>query len=313
MRTRVFQMLFAYYMNGGILLKDAMKLMAKSFSDAYKLYILLLFLIGEITDYASKQLHEAEKKASITHKNYNANRRFVQNGFARQLLENRLLMQYLGSYNLNWDLGINAVRSIYWDIVNSDFYQQYMDDVQPSYDKDKALWIQIFGQIVVENDVLKSVLEEMEIKMDSFNLISDLDVITSYVVKTIRFFKKDNGSDQEILRIYDKNEDIEFANKLFLTTVNEKDKYREYIENHLINWDVGRVSFTDKLLMQQALAEIFNFDDIYIEITLDEYIELAKEFSGDKSYIFVNGILNEIVNDLRGQSSLPKLLLMKKK
>ena len=80
----------------------------------------------------------------------------------------------------------------------------------------------------------------------------------------------------------------------------------DYVHQHLKNWDADRLALMDTIILQAALAELLYFPEIALEVTLNEYIELAKEYSGDKSYLFVNGILNEILLDLKREGKLVK-------
>ncbi|MBO4666196.1 MAG: transcription antitermination factor NusB [Paludibacteraceae bacterium] len=128
----------------------------------------------------------------------------------------------------------------------------------------------------------------------------------SYVVKSIRQFREENGAEQALLQMFDHEEELQFAQNLLSTAIEHRDEAMDYVHQHLKNWDADRLALMDTIILQAALAELLYFPEIALEVTLNEYIELAKEYSGDKSYLFVNGILNEILLDLKRENKLVK-------
>jgi len=144
----------------------------------------------------------------------------------------------------------------------------------------------------------------LELSLDQQNWDTDLNVVLSYIVKTIKRFKADSNADQPLLEMFDNEDELEFAQKLLLETIAHKPEYDAVIEDHLKNWQMDRVAMMDRIILAQALGEIKTFPEIAPQVSLNEYIELSKEFSTEKSYIFVNGTLVEI---LRDEQSLKKV------
>ena len=95
------------------------------------------------------------------------------------------------------------------------------------------------------------------------------------------------------------HEDKTFALKLLHNTILDETKYRELIEKHTDKWDFERIAFMDLIIMQVAIAEIFTFDDIPTNVSMNEYIELSKAYSTPKSGLFINGVLDAIVSSLK--------------
>ena len=307
-RTRVIQTLFAYYQSGETGIVKPSKALLHSFADTYSLYITLLALVNELTDYAQNQLAENISRARAIHASYAPNRRFVENAFAKQLFENRTLRHYIEDEHLSWEAASTAVADIYRQLIEQPFYKAYMAEPEPSYEADKAVWRKIFGELLPDNDSLISGLEELEIALDKQNWTVDAGIILSFIVKTIKRFNKDHGADQELLPMLANDDEEQFALKLLEQSINLHDETTQLIHAHLKNWDADRLAFMDTIILQVALAEILAFPDIAIEISLNEYIELAKEYSGDKSYLFINGILNEILLQLKRENRLLKPL-----
>jgi N utilization substance protein B len=153
---------------------------------------------------------------------------------------------------------------------------------------------------------LYSALEELEIRLDHQGWTVDIDLILTYVVKTIKRFKQENGDEQELLEMFDSDSELVFAKDLLRLSIEHADEYRELIAHAAQNWEADRIAYMDYIIMIAALTEITQFNDIALEVSMNEYIELAKEYSGEKSYTFINGILNKIVQNLRAENKLFK-------
>ena len=306
-RTKVVQTLFAYYKDGEKTPLTARKELLKSFSDTYSLYMMLLAFACELTDYAAEQIREAKTRAAVTHTHYEPNYRFVNNRIAQQLFNNRKLRNYMEDQHLRWDLGMHAVEPAYKQMVASEYYKEYMTKPEePSYDDEKTLWRKVYNSLL-SNEDMEAALEDMEVALDQRGWTTDADVILTYVVKTIKRFKEELGDDQELLAMFDTEAELNFGKDLLQLTIEHADEYKALIEKALQNWDTERLAFMDTIILMTALTEILGFNDIALEVSMNEYIEIAKEYSGEKSYIFINGVLDRVVNDLRHENALFKV------
>ena len=281
-RTKVIQTLFAYYKDGAKTSLTARKELLDSFSDAYALYMLMLGFADELTRFADSQIEANKTRAAIMHQRYTPNRRFVNNSVSQQLFNNRRLRAYLEEQHLSWDVVLPAITSIYKELLETPYYKEFMELSSPTYEDEKQLWRKIYGNLLSNNEHLYSALEELEIRLDHQGWTVDIDLILTYVVKTIKRFKQENGDEQELLEMFDSESELVFAK------------------------DLLRIAYMDYIIMIAALTEITQFNDIALEVSMNEYIELAKEYSGEKSYTFINGILNKIVQNLRAENKLFK-------
>lgn len=305
-RTRVIQTLFAHYKNPGSTRLTAQKELHKSFADTYDLYFMLLDFANELTAYAQQQLEEQIVRARATHSDWTPNRRFVNNRLAQQLFDNRALRVRITEQRLCWDCGIPAISNVYKQMVGSEFYKTYMQAEQCTYEDDKRLWRQIYQFLLVENSALQEALEEMEVVLDKTNWTTDMDVVLSYVIKTIKRFKEEDTPETPLLQMFDTEEELQFANELLDKAILGHEQYEHLINSHLKGWEADRIADMDRIILEIALAEIFEFPQIALTISLNEYIELAKEYSGEKSHQFINGILNEILRELKQDNKLFK-------
>ncbi|MBR1426393.1 MAG: transcription antitermination factor NusB [Paludibacteraceae bacterium] len=303
-RTRVVQTLFAYYQDEEKTPLTARKELLKSYADTYNLYFLLLDFANELTAYAQTSIDEMQARAKATHTPYQTNLRFVDNRFASQVFHDNALRNHLEQQHLSWDAGHSAVVSVYKALLNMDAYKDYMAQREVSYEDDKALWRRIYTDLLPDNEDMLSALDEMELKLDGGNWTTDLNMVLSYIVKTVK--RSRSGEPLPLLPMFDNEPEVNFGPELLSYAIEHRPEYDELIARHLKNWEADRVAYMDKIILYIALAEIEHFPEIALQVSLNEYIEMAKEFSGEKSHLFINGILNEILLELRDGNKLLK-------
>lgn len=310
-RTRVIQTLYAYYKDPEKTFLTARKELNKSFADSYDLYFVLLDFANELTAYAQRQMEDQIARAKATHSSWTPNRRFVRNRLAQQLFENRALRARVQEQQLSWDSGMQAVSDVYRRLIESSYYREYMEAERCTYEDDKRLWRQIYQHLMPENEALYDALDEMELVLDKSNWTTDVEVVLSYVVKTIKRFAEDSTPETPLLEMFDSEEEVQFASSLLEKAIKGHDRYEQLINENLKGWEADRIAYMDRIILETALAEILEFEDIALTVSMNEYIELAKEYSGDKSYMFINGILTEILRRMKNEGSLFKALSLK--
>lgn len=306
-RTKVVQTLFAQYSGNDHTALSARKTLLSKFSSTYSLYMMMLSFADELTTYAEEQISENQKRASVLHQTYIANRNFVNNRLAQQIFNNRRIRNYLENENLRWDVGMSAVEATYKLLINTPFYQEFMALEKPTYEDEKTLWRKIYGSLLLESETLSSALEEMEVALDQEGWTIDMDMVITYVIKTLKRFKEDDTDELPLLEMFASEAELEFGKNLLQWSIEQTEENKGLIANSLQNWEADRIAYMDQIILLVALAEIRKCNEIALEISMNEYIEIAKEYSSDKSYIFINGVLNRIVNDLRAENQLFKV------
>jgi len=148
---------------------------------------------------------------------------------------------------------------------------------------------------------LSDILEEQSIYWND-----DLEFITSMIVKTFRKFKEEDGSERSLMGLYKNPEDRDYVVKLFRQTILNRDEYVEYIKINTRNWDLERIAFMDILIMQMAIAELVAFPSIPTKVTLNEFLEISKYYSTSKSNIFINGVLDKVMAQLKEDKKVQK-------
>jgi transcription antitermination protein NusB len=300
-RIKVVQMVYAYYQSDSKDLAKAEKEFFHSIEKACDLYHYLLQLILAVTNYANQRIDAAKNKYLPTVKEKNPNFRFVENKFVAQLVKNESLKSYLKKTRMSWDNNESFIKSVYEAIVTSDFYAEYMDAPETNYQADQDIWRKIFKSILQKSEDLTEVIEEQSIYWND-----DLDIIITFVMKTIKRFKSETGASQELLPMFKDETDRAFASDLFCTTIRNRERYRSLIDDAIKNWEIERLAMMDLIILQVALAEIIDIEGIPVNVSLNEYIDIAKTYSTQKSGTFVNGTLDHIVTCLRRENKFFK-------
>ena len=302
-RIKVVQLTYAYYQNGNKNMDNAEKELLFSLSKAYDLYNYLLLLIVEVSREERRRLEiltaRAEREGTEA-----PSQKFAFNRFAVQLEENKELNQFVDDKKLSWNNDVEFVRSLCNQIEQSETYKEYMFSQEDSYDADREVWRKLYKQLVQENEELDALLEEKSLYWND-----DKEVIDTFVGKTIRRFDPANKTSQELLPEYKGEEDRDFARKLFRATIMNADAYQRYMSETSRNWDFSRLAYMDVVIMQIAIAEMMTFPNIPVSVTINEYVDLAKLYSTEKSGGYINGMLDAIARYLVDTGKMMKPML----
>ena len=291
-RIKVVQLTYAYYQNGSKNIDNAEKELAFSLSKAYDLYNCLLALIVAITQEARHHVEVAEARARREHTEL-PSQKFVNNRFALQLEENRMLNEFMEGQKYNWNDHPEFLRKLYLQITESQIYKDYITSAADDYDNDRELWRRLYRTLIQDSSDLDALLEE-----ESLYWNDDKEVVDTFVLKTIKRFEEKNKSHQELLPEYDNEEDREYARKLFRAAIMNADEYQRYMSEASRNWDFSRLAYMDIVIMQIAIAEIMTFPSIPVTVSINEYVEMAKLYSTPRSAGYINGMLDAIARHL---------------
>ena len=302
-RAKVVQMLYAYMVSkDSMTLTTAKKELTKSLDKSYELYNALLKLMIQLTDVQDLRLDEAKHKFLPTEEDLNPNMRFVENEFVKRLRADQTLADFVDDKKINWRDDELFVRLLLDKILRSEEYQEYMEMPKTSLVRDGEVWYQLMKKVVLPDENLLEHLQSMSV----YYTDDDLQIMGQFVMKTIRRFEDEEA--QPILPQYKNDDDSKFGEQLFSKAVAEMEENNSYIDQFVKTekWDVERIALMDRVVMCTALTEIRNYPSIPVNVSLNEYIELAKDYSTPRSGQFVNGILNAVVNKLRADKVIIK-------
>lgn len=304
-RIKIVQLTYAYYQNGNHNMDNAEKELLFSLSKAYDLYNCLLSLIISVSREA--HLHydvavaRAKREGTVPPSD-----KFVSNRFALQLEENKQLREYTETQKQTWEDNIEFVRNLLSQIEQSQIYKDYMASEESSYDADKEVWRKLYKALIMDNENLDSLLEERSLYWND-----DKEIVDTFVLKTIKRFDSKNKAKQELLPEYKDEDDKDFAVKLFRATILNADQYQRYMSETSRNWDFSRLAYMDVVIMQIAIAEMLNFPNIPVNVTINEYVDLAKLYSTPKSGSYINGMLDSIARYLISSGKMMKQMANK--
>jgi N utilization substance protein B len=265
-----------------------------SIQKTYDLYHYLLLLILEISDIAEGKIDQALQKRVPSPEDLNPKRRFVDNQLVLQLRKNITFQNYISKSRISWINYPHIPRIMYNKMIAWDSYKEYMSLESTSYSSDKKFIISLVTRLFAESEDLEAHFEEQSIYWND-----DMEFVTIMIEKTLKKFKSENGLEAEMMPLYKNRDDEEFVKILLRKAIMNTARCSELIKNNTTNWEVERIALMDILVMQLAITEILEFPEIPVKVTLNEYIEIAKYYCTPKSSTFVNGILDNIVKELR--------------
>jgi N utilization substance protein B len=303
LRIKIVQIIFSFYRSGEKEYGVAEKELFHSIEKTYDLYHYLLLLAVEITRYARNRIETGRQKFRPTEEELNPNMRFADNRFILQLESCKAFTKYVESRKLLWVDYPEVIKSLYEAIVASPHYAEYMTGEADSYNADKDIWRKIFRHEILNSELLESTLEEQNIYW-----CAEMDFVISFILKTIKKFSEEKSGQQPLLPMFSHEDDREFARKLFSDAISHSDENRQLIDECTKNWELDRIAYMDVVIMMVAVAELSDFPSIPVSVTLNEYIEIAKQYSTEKSGTFVNGVLDKVVEHLKKEGKLLKTI-----
>ncbi len=300
-RTKVLQILYAHVSSADKSIISSEKELHFSIHKTYDLYHLLLILPVELVDYAEKIMEIRKMKNFPTQEELNPNMRFVSNRLIAKLKANNDLTTYIQKNKVNWANSQEMVKKIYQTMIESEVYKNYLEVKVDDFQNDRKFCEDFYAEVLLKSEFVFNEFEEQSIYWND-----DLDFVVSMVIKTWKKFKEETNINDHLSSLYKDDEDLEFTINLFRKTLANSEENRKTIEAYTKNWDVERVATMDILIMELALTELTEFPSIPIKVSLNEYIELAKYYSTQRSSIFINGVLDRITKDFKEQGKIAK-------
>lgn len=294
-RIKVMQSLFAFKGTESDDFTKDEKFLFHSIEKMSDLYFSILALLIELQKKANSKLELSQKKILATEADINPNRKFADNTVLEFISSNTMVNTVIEKRKLNfWDLDFEYVDVIYKAILESSLYKDYMAKGPSSLKEDKDFLLDIYTEIIAPNDKLFDYFEDKQITW-----VDDLPVVNTAIIKAITKLKLTKPETFLIPEIYKDEDDKVFAKELLYKTLLNTSAFKAEIAKKTTNWDADRLASLDGILLQMALCEFQKFPSIPVKVTMNEYLEIAKEYSTPKSSIFINGILDKIVKEYK--------------
>jgi len=303
LRVKVLQSLYAYHQSHSGDIKQHEKNLLQSVDKVYEMYIWMLSLISEVVAYAANDAHERANKHLPTADDLNADVKILSNRFILSLLKNKEYLAALKKYKVAWDFEPELTKSLFILLKNSDDYNEYLKKTGDTIQTDKDIIKFIFKKVILKSSLAEQVFEDKFLYWPV-----DKDVLQALIAKTFKNFAYDSPEQNKLAEVTGNwEEDREFIVSLFEESIRHNDEYQVMIGDKTQNWEPDRIAMMDTLLMKMAIAEFVNFPSIPVKVTINEYLEISKEFSTPKSNSFINGILDKILSDLKAQNKINKI------
>ena len=277
------------------------KFLKHSILKMYDLYVLNLQLLVEVQKLAAKKIALSKKKILATQDDLNPNNKFLNNKLINIIAESVSIEGYVELNDLrNWEENNEYIKIIYEKLQKSDLYKKYLDTVEDSYKVDKAFVINFFKEIIAPDEKLGEYFEDTMISWSD-----DIPFVNTWVVKTLS--KQKEHAIFVLGNLYKDKDDEDFVSKMFKKTVLKNTEYELIIEEKTPNWETDRIADMDMILIKMAVSEFLNFHSIPTRVTINEYIEISKDYSTEKSSYFINGVLDKISKEFIESKKIVKI------
>lgn len=305
LRSKVLQELYASQLEG----KDAIQA-GNDFEyhvcKLNELGVLQVSLMTKVFEVAEVVIEEGRRKFRPTDAEKSPNRKFLANEFLRRMADNFELKQLTEKWGGCWETHSDLVREAFIEFRKTDVYCRYLSHDDSDFAQDKELAIMLFRFLMNRESVVAAMAERSLLWEDDFEQIAQYNFM---MLKTLDEQTFDEAMQWPLMydkRVEKDEADMEFARQLLRETLLHREEADERIKARLQGWEFERVALMDVLLINMGIAEFVTFPSIPERVTVDEYIELSKEFSSERSKLFINGILDKLVLELRSQGKIKK-------
>ncbi|MHB8260420.1 MAG: transcription antitermination factor NusB [Bacteroidia bacterium] len=293
------QALYAYFIDEKADVKVAEKNLFTSIDKSYELFLYLLGFLTDLHFFARISMEESRAKRLPTQEDLNPNQKFVNNLFLTALSDNKPIQAALKSYQVSWQNDMDLVRKIFNEIKNTNIFKEYMQSKEQSFAQDKKFVQTILESFLYEHELFTFWFDEKNIHWHDdyyygfFFLSNWMKLVSENKMPTPKLYRDEEG-------------DKKFVSDVFIKTILHSNNLETMISAHTKNWEIERIASLDVLLMKMALAEIVHLPNVPIKVSMNEYIEITKEYSSPQSGAFINGILDKIVLELKTQNQIQK-------
>ncbi len=292
-RVKVMQSIYALHQSESDNLEKQEKFLLASIENILDLYLVVLSTLIEVRKKEEIFLEKSKQKHLATPSELNPNLKFVNNAVLIALENNNKLNLFFEKRKINnFQVNDDAILLLLEDIKNSDFYQNYMAIKTTSFAEERSFVADLFEQIIAPNEKLYNYLEDYKLTW-----VDDIPLVNTEILKQLKQFPLEEEKFR-IPKVYKDEEDKEYAINLFRKTVLNETELEKNYENKTPNWDITRIAKIDTTIIKMAVCEFLKFPSIPVKVTINEYLEIAKEYSTPNSSVFINGILDNLSKEL---------------
>ncbi|WP_239004378.1 transcription antitermination factor NusB [Lacinutrix sp. WUR7] len=274
-----------------------------SIDGMYNLYLLLMSLLIEVHKKAEINIEKTQKKLLATSEDKNPNKKLIFNEVFLLLKNDQELLADIEAHKItNWELDDEYVDILFREILASDLYAEYMQTKTSTFKEDRDFVVDVFKEIIAPNEKLYEYIEDKNLTW-----LDDLPIINTAILKLLKKVKENVKPTYFVPSLYKDEDDKKFAIDLLKKTILNQSTLAAEIEGKTKNWDTDRIASIDYILLQMGICEMLNFSSIPVKVTINEYLEIAKEYSTPKSSTFINGVLDKLVKEYQEGKKLNKI------
>lgn len=290
-RIKVFKILFSKTITGGDSLIQAEKELIESCDKTVDLYCLILRLLSALKKVAEERIEQGLKKFHPTPQEANPNRKFVENKVISIIENDPEFNKRCDKKGLTWVDSQDFVKELYRNLITKDYFIDYMESGVCSIEEDKKFVRRFFEEEIDDNDILDDIIEEMNLYWRD-----DIGFVVNIILNNLSDIVKNEKI--KIPPTFMKEDDRDFAKKLLTKSMMNYDEYAEIVSQYIPNWDLERLVATDLALVVMGITEAVTFDSIPLKVTINEYVDISKFYSTPNSKVFVNGLLDKILQQM---------------
>ena len=302
LRVKALHFLYATFQSGKLEIAKGEKDLLGGIEKVYDLFLYFLQLVPQLTDQALNEIEMSKVKHLPTFSDLNPNMRFAENSLGKIISSNIELEKKCNNKRIFWNDEPEMIKKLFSVIKASDKYKEYMAAEETSFEADKNIWVYIAKEILFDFEPIQFYFEEKSIIW-----VDDFQVVYNAIVKTLEDVKPTDNENKSLPSLYkDEEDDRSFVVDLFRKTILMEKENEETITRMAQNWDFERIAMMDVLLMKMAISEAVTFPTIPVKVSLNEYIELSKNYSSPKSKVFINGILDKVFEEYKENGKIKK-------
>lgn len=302
-RVKVLQSVYAFNQSEHPDLDKQEKFLWYSIDQMLELYILMLQLLVAMRGHAEEYLLKSQKKHLATESELDPSRAFVDNQLLLLLSKEPGLKEMIENKKLDyWKEDDEYLRILFKSLIQQSWYNEYLSEKQSDFESDKKFVIRVYKEIIAPNEKLYDYIEDKRLTW-----VDDFPIVNTALVKILGKITKENIGSVLIPELYKNEEDRDFAIQLFRKVILNEEKLVNEIDGKTPNWDKDRIADLDMIILKMGITEFLNFPSIPVRATINEYLEISKEYSTPKSSLFINGILDKIVKELTERQKIKKI------
>ena len=302
-RVKVLQSIYALRQSNNPDLEKQEKFLFYSIDQMLDLYALSLQLLIEMRKADRKFLITSQQKHLATSEEKNFSTTFLDNKVLDLIEQNENLSNYIENKKLNyWDLDGEYVTILLKDLRAKDFYKEYILKQNTSFKEDQDFLVSLFKKVIAPSDKYYEYIEDKRLTW-----VDDFPIVNTALAKMLAKISEKNVRTILLPELYKNQDDKQYAKQLFTKVVLNDEKLSQEIEGKTPNWDKERIAEMDMIILKMGIAEFLHFPSIPVRATINEYLEIAKEYSTPKSSIFINGILDKLVKEFETSKKLNKI------